>query len=257
LAALFRSETYYPQLQTFIKKIYTPQFEILGWKATDGEAPRTGSLRATIISMLGTAGDERILKESYNSFMEYRHDPNESFLDGDMRSVIFECALRHNETIVFDELRRMYKDPNTLPEEQRDCLSVMGRVKDEKRHKDMLEYIFFSKNVRLQDISFPLASLAATSNHGGVATWKFFTTNFDVLRSQMGNTGNIWAACIGLACCGLRTSEDIDSVASFFETHSAGAGEKRLAQSMEVVRTKIARRERDRDNLAEFLNARP
>jgi hypothetical protein len=168
---VFRSEPFFGKFQAFLKQLYSSHMDRLGWDATLSESSRTGSLRATIISVLGTAGDEDILKEAYERFMAFEADPEGAAISGDLQRVVFRCALRYDEDAVFETLKIMYEKQGVFPEEQRNCLIVMGCVNNPKRHASMLDYIFFSGKVRLQDISFPLNSLSGTSDAGGRATW--------------------------------------------------------------------------------------
>jgi aminopeptidase N len=251
LANLFRSEDFYPQFQKFLRKIYSRQMDKLGWESKEGEPQRTGTLRGTIIRMMGLAGDEAVIKESYDRFMAFKQSPDSSPIDGDLRGPIFRCALRHDEATVAVALKQLY-ETSSFPEEQRTCLSVLGCVKDEKLHAEMLRYTLFSGNVRVQDISFPLASLATSSDSGGVATWEFFVANFARLYADLAS-GPMWPALVGFSVRGIVTPELADEADAFFKEHGAGSGDRRLSQAMEIVRTNIRRRECDRDVVREVL----
>jgi hypothetical protein len=170
-----------------LKQLYSSHMDRLGWDATPSESPRTGSLRATIISILGTAGDKDILKEAYERFMAFKADPEGAAIPGDLQHVVFRCALRYDEDAVFEVLQIIYEKQGTFPEEHRNCLNIMGCVKNTKRHTSMLDYIFFSGKVRLQDISFPLNSLSGTSDAGGRATWEYLKTNHLQLHGKLGS----------------------------------------------------------------------
>jgi len=253
LASLIRSEPFFPNLQRFLHRIYAGQMELLGWEASDGESPRTGTLRSTVISMLGVAGDEGICKEAFDRLVAHDKYQDKAPIPGDLRSTVFECALRHDEAAAFEALKRIYEG-STFPEEQRDALSVMGRVKDATRHAEMLQYALLSGSVRLQDIMFPLASLSGTSDEGGKATWTFFKDNYSILHDNFGS-GPMWSNCVGLSVRGLTTRDDLADVESFFNEpcHAIGSAQQRLAKATEIVRVQIERRERDRDSLRNFL----
>ena len=64
LASLYRSESFFPRFQSFIQEIYTKQMGNIGWDAKEGEAQRTGTLRATVINMLAMAGGRERLRRS-------------------------------------------------------------------------------------------------------------------------------------------------------------------------------------------------
>lgn len=247
LVALYRSESFFTKFQSFIKQIYSRQYELLGWEVKANELGRTGTLRATVISMMGKTKDPHIGAKAYELFMANKNDATNSPVTGDLRCVIYRCALRHDEVSVYQSLKEIYES-TSFPEEQRDCLSIMGCVQDPKLHRDMLDYTFCSGKVRSQDIATPLSTLASASIPGGRATWEYFQQHYDTLRSRYIN-GPLWAICVGLCCSGMSGSlSEADEVEEYFQSpgREPGPAEKRLSQTLEVLRTKVARRERDR-----------
>jgi aminopeptidase N len=257
LASLSRSESFFPSLQRMLKQLYQSHYKRLGWDAKEGESSRIGTIRATIIGMMGLAGDDEVNEIAYKKFLAYKANPALSSLHGDLKGIVFRCALRHDEATVYAALKDLYENSNALPEEKRECLVVMSRVKDMSRHSEILKYIFFSDKVRLQDMLFPLGSLSSSSDEGGQATWKFFCDNYTRLRSRFGNS-IMWGSCVGLCCRGLQTFEDAQAVERFFDErtshHSIGSAKRRLEQALEIVKTRAARRQRDRDALADYLS---
>ena len=150
LASLYRSEAFYPKFQEMLGKLYTRQYHLLGWEASPTESARTGTLRGTILSMMGVAKDPAVLQEGYRRFMDLTKASSlEGQVSGDIQGVLFRLALRHDEATVFRALQKIYEEQDSLsPETQRDCLVVMGCVQDSKLHVEMLDYIFFSGKVR-------------------------------------------------------------------------------------------------------------
>jgi len=246
---VFRSEPFYPKVQAFLKKLYSRQIQVLGWDTKEGEEARTGTLRSTVISMLGVARDPDALKEAFDRFMAYKKDPDS--IPGDLRLTIFRCAMEHDEATTFAALKEIYES-TPFPEEQRNCLTAMGTVRNADRHSEMFDYVFNSGKVRLQDISMPLGSLAGTTDEGGRAAWKYFCDNHKDLYSRFGS-GPVWSACVALSCRGLTTLEEAAKVDEFFSTRDLGSAKRRLSQALEVVRTKAKRRERDRAAMEEYF----
>lgn len=255
LTSLFRSEAWFPLLQTFLRNIYSRQMETLGWDAKPGEAPRVGTLRATVLGMMSKSGDPIIAREAFERLMAYEQNSTEAFIPGDMQEALFRCALKHDEATAFEALLSIYERA-ALPEEKRNTLSSLGCVKDPKRHADLLDYVFFSGKVRLQDVCFPLGSLSGSTDDGGRATWLYFKSNFARLHQLLGS-GPMWASCVGLCCRGLRTTDDVADVERFFSdpVSPAGSALRRLTQAIEFVNVQINRRDRDRASVEEFLRS--
>ncbi|GAX26976.1 aminopeptidase 2 [Fistulifera solaris] len=254
LISIYRSEGFFPKFQKFIARLCSRQLESLGWDSEPGENARTGTLRARVIGLMGLSGDTGVMKKAYEVFSAYTSDPKGSPIPGDLQGAIFRCALRYEEKTVFDGLRKIYEGPGASPEEKRECLMVMGKVKDTELRQKMMDYVFWSGFVRLQDITFALSSLATSDDDGGVAVWNFFQLNYAELSTKIGMGSNTWSACVGLSVSGLTTIEAANEVEAFFEKHPAGSATRRLEQGLEVVRSKIMRRERDREALTIFLD---
>jgi aminopeptidase 2 len=257
LEELYRSEPFYPNFQKMLLHIYKKQMIALGWEEDPEESPRTATLRSTVLRMLGIAEDDDVINESYRRFKAYMEHPDETTnMSGDLRQVIFRNSLRKNEEEVYITLK-MHYERSTFPEEQRNCLTAMSCVRDMDRHRDMLEYVLFSGQVRDQDIAFPLNALVTSSDEGGRACWNTLKNDFEKLQSEFSGGGPVWGTMIGLMCRGLRTSEEADEVEAFFSDpdHSPSSGRMRLSQALEVVRVKAKRLERNKDQIAEFLLA--
>ena len=255
LASLFRSETFFPKIQAFLRNTYSKQHKRLGWKSQPDEPSRTGTLRATVIQLLGVAGDKEVLQKAFDMFMAYKKSPVGCPIEGDLRKAIFRCALRHDEAAVLQGLKEISEKKDTSPELKRNCLIVMGSVKDMERHREVLDYVFWSGHVRLQDFAFPLGALSAGSDDGGLAVWKYFKTNYSRLQARLGEGSTLWSSCVGLAVRGLTKSEHADEVEAFFSGRSPGSAKRRLDQSLEIVRTRITRKERDRESVAAFFES--
>jgi ERAP1-like C-terminal domain len=245
---------FFGKFQMFLSKLYTKQYNTLGWEAKTDESGRTGTLRATIISMMGKAGTLDVDKKAFELFQASISDPINSPINGDLRGTIYRSALRYDEQFVYASLKKLFEQ-SSFPEEQRDCLSIMGCVKDPERHRQMLDYVFNSGMVRPQDLATPLSSLASSSDYGGQCVWEYFQANYETLRARY-QSGPIWPVCVGICCSGLSQSlSSADKVEEYFQSPQtpAGSGGKRLKQVLEVLRTKAKRRERDRDVVETYL----
>ena len=256
LASLWKNEKYFPKFQVFLKNIFSKQMTIIGWETLPTDDKRTGSLRSTVISMLGLAADDDVCAESLRLFKSYVTDPVGKALDGDLRTAIFRNALRADEEYTFTELKRIYEG-NSSPDIQRSALLTLGRVKDEKRHREMLEYTLYSGKVRFQDISWVLSGLSSTTNEGGRALWQNFVDDFDNLASTFRSGHVVWGGIVGITARGLKTIEEAKEVEAFFAdpAHPAGAGQRRLNQALEGLRTNAGRLERDRKAVQEYFDA--
>jgi len=183
LASLYKSEPFFAKFQGFLKNIYANQMENIGWDKSQTDDEDTGTLRATIINMMGSTGDTGVLEEALRRFKAFVEDPSTSLVTADVRTAVFRTALRADESLVSADLKRIF-EMSADQGVQRSCLSVLGRVKDSNRHARMLDYVLFSGKVRYQDMSFVLNGLATTTSEGGRRCWDNFVADFPRLASK-------------------------------------------------------------------------
>jgi aminopeptidase N len=255
LASLYKEEPFFAKFQGFLRTIYANQMEKLGWDKRQTDDEDTGTLRATIINMMGLAGDTGVLEEALRRFKTFVEDPSTSLVTADVRTAVFRTALRADESLVSADLKRIF-EMSAEQGIQRSCLSVLGRVKDSSRHAEMLDYVLFSGKVRYQDMAFLLNGLAATTTEGGRRCWENFADNFDRLASKFRQQHVVWGMLLGVTTRGLKTLEEANEAEQFFADpeHPAGAGQRRVAQALEAVRTNAVRLDRDRNAVASFLD---
>ena len=254
MARVFRSEPFYDKLKAYFASLYRNQYKLLGWEAKPGESDRTATLRSTVIQMMGMSGDESVEEEATRLFLDLTSASPSMSVPGDLQQVIFKLALRHDEEKVYGVLKEIFERVEGSPEEKRNALSTMGCVVDPVRHASMLDYVFFSGKVRLQDMTFPLGALSATSDEGGRLTWTFLRDNFSTLQSKYKDSV-MWGNIVGLSCRGLTEAVEADQVEEFFKDRT-GSATRRLSQALEIVRTRAQRRARDREALKRFLEQR-
>ena len=253
-----KDDDFYAGFQSFLHKLYSGHLHRIGWDATPSDATfasssRIGTLRATMIGMLRQAGDSSTLRNSFERFVRYHEDATAHPISGDLQYAIFRAALEYDEERTFAMLKERLAIPrnkNLSPEEEQSCLQVLGCVQSSERRAEVMHYIFKSGEVRLQNVLYPLSSLATTTKEGGKECWLYFQANYDELKSRM---GPMWGGCAGLCCRGLRTLQEATEVEAFFDRHEAGSARRRVAQSLELVRTRAHQRERDRPLLAAFF----
>ena len=211
-----------------------------------------GSLRATIIRVLGIAGSKLVQEESSRRFELFVQD--KATISGDLRGVIFKIAMDVSEKETFAILQSIFEQSN-FPEVQRDCLIAMGRCKNMRRHSEMIEYVLYSGKVRLQDAAFPFVSLSTASNEGGRACWYYVKENYEKLADRFKNSP-FWGSLVAFSCRGLKTMNEIEEVLSFWseECHDAGSGKRRLKQALEAVQTNAQRLKRDSAAVSHYLD---
>ena len=112
-------------------------------------------VHGTNVELLATLPDlfivklqkKEVTKEALRRFNLYLEEREKYAIPGYLQRIIFKTALKEDESFVFEQLKKIYKN-STFPEEQRNCLIVLGNVTDSELHTQMLEFVLFSGEVR-------------------------------------------------------------------------------------------------------------
>ncbi|GLE10911.1 hypothetical protein PINS_up023183 [Pythium insidiosum] len=154
-------------------------------------------------------------------------------LSADLRSVVFSIAAARGDAAHVQQLRTLYEASDFI-EEKLNCLSSIGLIKSIELKREVVEWAL--KNVRSQDIQ------------GHVA---YIKTNWAALNAQYAPNivGRIVLSVIGR----FHSEAHAQEVEQFLATRKHHAYDRLLDAALERIRIKAACVQRDRDNLAQWL----
>src|SRR5205085_1501474 len=95
--------------------------------AVPGESPLDGTLRGTLVRLLGAAGDRAVIAECSRRFEGYLKDPKS--LSGNLRSPVLNIVGRYATRETYDRLHALAKAALTT-EEKRRAYSAMQAARD-------------------------------------------------------------------------------------------------------------------------------
>jgi aminopeptidase 2 len=129
------------------------------------------------------------------------------------------------------------------------ALQSLGYAQDATLVQRTLQ-LALSKDVRDQDVLYAISSLQVHRN-GVEALWQWLQVNWNDLSIRFSSRplGNIIKACIA----GLSTRDQLTSVKAFFDGQDTTAIKMPLAQALETLAIQCAWVERDRSDVAEFM----
>ena len=86
----------------------SPKFQQLGWENRDGDSATTKQLRSSLIGILSTLGDDKVLAEARRRFAASANDPKA--MPPELRRTILGIVARNADTATWDTLRKMAQD---------------------------------------------------------------------------------------------------------------------------------------------------
>jgi len=250
-SSLFREEPCYPEFQRYIRALFAHVMQRLGWDADASKQSDAdeGEFRSTVISRLGFANDQDVIKEAKKRFHAYVGGDS-SALSGDLRRTVFSIEVAYGDAANAKLLQELH-DKSDFAEERGDCLGAMGAVPGAAAKLQVLEWA--TENVRSQDIHYPFASVAS-DRLGAQVAWQFVQDKWGFLANKYS------AMTLGsIACCvvGRFQSDALAvEVEAFMADKDTSGYKRRLEVALEGVRLKNAAFCRDRETLAKWLKER-
>lgn len=112
----------------------------------------------------------------------------------------------------------------------------------------------FSGEVKEQDVYLPISALR-THPEGIEALYGWMTENFDVLAQKFPAGLSMLGSIVSICTSSFTSQKDLDRIQKFFESKSTKGFDQGLAQSKDAIRSKIAWLGRDRQDVAEWVDA--
>jgi puromycin-sensitive aminopeptidase len=233
-----------PALSALVREVVGPSVARMGWEARAGESELERQLRGTLISALGTLGDDRAVQQrAAELYQIYQDEPAKA--DRDVAPALVNILAHAGDERRYDEFKRKFRQAPTPQEEQRYRYSLAGFRRPEllRRTMDMT----LDGQVRTQDAPYLFHSLLLNPACRYEA-WEFMKQNWEQMtRTYPDNT--LPRMCEGII--GLIERED--EVKKFFETHKMRLGGKLIDQHLERLTVAAEFRRREGPKLAATL----
>ncbi|ESO88043.1 hypothetical protein LOTGIDRAFT_204438 [Lottia gigantea] len=250
IAILLQYTDSYPQFQTFIRDLFRPISQKVGWDTKQNESPLIAMLRDLAITKMGRNGDKEILKEATKRFED--HVNGTKVLPADLRKPVYITVLSSANEETFNKMLQVYEEADMQEEKVRISRSL-GSVRDEELIKKVLDFSL-SEKVRSQDSVFVLASVTGTVR-GRQLAWKFVQDKWSELHDRY-KGGFLLSRLVKSTTENFVTEEDAKNVEEFFKANPAPAAERTVQQSCENVRLNARCLERDGKALENWLKSK-
>lgn len=234
----------------WITSSFRPMMAKLGWTPAPGESEETHTLRALVVKLLGSAGqDQETVRQATQLARQYLENPGS--VDASLARTVLEVAARFGDAALFDQyvagMQRMQS-----PEQ----FYNVGRALAEFRDPQLVErtlQLAVSPDTRNQDAPHLIADVMSNPANQAVA-WQWIKGHWSDVEKKitMSSGGEIIAAT--RSSCDAATR---DEVQQFFADHKVPSAERTLHQAVERINSCISYRERQQGNLAGWLDQHP
>jgi puromycin-sensitive aminopeptidase len=215
-----------PLVAAYTRALLAAPFAALGWQPSPTEDDRTGTLRAQLLGLLGTVGDDEAVRAECVT-RQAAAQAGGPALDPDLASTIVAVAATAGGALEYETFLEHFRHPATPQEETRYLYSLVAF-----RDADLAARTFdlARTEVRTQNAPFVVQQLLAHRDHGP-ATWGRVRDNWDDLMIRFPtNTAPRMVDGVRLLC---RDHALADEVRGFFATHPVPGGQRTVDQTIE------------------------
>ena len=199
----------------------------LGWNARSNESDEQKALRASLLNILGAAGDLEAVALARRLVQEYMQQP--SSVDGTLIASAFSVAAENGDTDLFDRFLTALRNSKSSDEYYHYLYALTGF-----RQTQLLERtiaLIDQGAVRHQDYPRFFGALLANPASRDVA-WKYLKEHWTDLAPKVTSFGGAGAvSALGNAC----SVEMHDDVKQFFTDHPAPGAQRAVQQSLERI----------------------
>ena len=235
-----------PALARAVRDVVGPAAARLGWQAAPGEDELTRQLRAMLLGILGTLGeDHEVQARARELYAEWSRDPARA--DRDLMPQLIGILAHTGDHARYQEFKKSFKIARTPQEEQRYLFSLANFRAPELLRQTM--EMTLNSEVRTQNAPFLMHSLLANPVSRYEA-WDFVRKNWEAMVQKYPDSAlpRMCEAVSGL----LDRQEEVNA---FFEQHKPRLGQKIIEQHLERLAVAIAFRDREGRNLAAALSS--
>ncbi|NWQ83739.1 PSA aminopeptidase, partial [Columbina picui] len=125
LSTLLSHTDFYEEIQVFVKDVFSPIGERLGWDPKPGEGHLDALLRGLVLGKLGKAGHKATLEEARRRFKD--HVEGKHILSADLRSPVYVTVLKHGDSTTLDTMLKLHKQAD-MQEEKNRIERVLGAI---------------------------------------------------------------------------------------------------------------------------------
>ena len=227
-----------PVLQRFVRGLVGTKAGEMGWEPADGEDDRSRKLRGTLIAAMGNLGDDGETQARARLVRE-RVESGSGGVDPEVADAALSVVAANGDRGDFDRFLALSDDAET-PQEVVKYLRAAAVVPDRSAVEELFQMVL-DGDVRRQD-AFWVVALMLGGRENGPRVWELMKENWDRLLEQM-------PPSTGRRILDLLPHRSEPEVAADIEAwladHPIRGGEKYADQQIELMKVRVALRERE------------
>jgi aminopeptidase N len=167
--------------QAYGRAVLRPMFDRIGWEAAPSEPADRALLRARLIAVLGSFGDDAIVVEAKRRFAEFVKDP--ASLSTELRGTVTGLAGRYADRTTYDTLLALARKTTNTDERVRYYMAAAS-ARDPALAEETLA-IALTDELPTSLVGRLISEVASLGEHRDLA-WDFVKKNFAALATKQG-----------------------------------------------------------------------
>jgi aminopeptidase N/puromycin-sensitive aminopeptidase len=224
-----------------VREQFAPLAKEVGWKANSEDNDEQKALRASLLGILGSAGDPEAVAAAQRLAQDYLKDT--SSVEGTIIGPALAVAAENGDAALYERLTEAMANARKT-EDYYNFLFALTSFRQPELAQRTLALVDQGK-IRQQDYVRLFPALLAESPAREIA-WDYLKAHWDSLAEKVTTFGGGGAVS---ALGGFCSIEKRDEIKQFFTTHPAPGAERALQQSLERISTCVEFKQLQGENM--------
>jgi aminopeptidase N/puromycin-sensitive aminopeptidase len=213
--------------RAFLLAQFQPLARELGWNTRQGDSDEQKALRASLLGILGGAGDPEAIAAAQSIVRRYMQSPGSA--EGTITDPAFFVAAANGDQAFYDQMSAAVAKPRSV-DEYNHALGSLAQFRQTALLRRTLELVDQNK-IRQQDYPNLFSALLANPSSRDDA-WNYLKAHWEALSEKVTSFGGRGAVS-GLGSGSFCSAPAREDVRQFFAGHRAPGAEGALKQSLE------------------------
>ncbi len=233
------------EYRDFVRQQFAPQAKEVGWNSSANDSDEQKALRASLLGILGEAGDPDAVAAAQKITQAYMKDPNS--VEGTIADPALRVTAENGAAALYDQLSEAM-DRAHGADEYYHYLGALTSFHQPELVKRTLALVDQGK-IRQQDYVRIFPALLSESPGREIA-WDYLKAHLDTLAEKVTSFGGRGAVSALGGFCSAAMHDDIQQ---FFTDHRAPGAERALKQSLERINNCAEFKKRQGDNMEKWM----
>jgi aminopeptidase N/puromycin-sensitive aminopeptidase len=233
------------QYRELVAQQFAPLAKEVGWNAKADDSDEEKALRASLLEILGSAGDRDAVAAARKITQSYIKDPTS--VEGTIVGPALAVAAENGDAVLYEQLAQGMASARST-EDYYHFLFALTSFRQPELAQRTLALVDQGK-IRQQDYVRIFPALLSESPAREIA-WDYLKAHWDSLAEKVTTFGGSGAVS---ALGGFCSIEKRDEIKQFFTEHRAPGAERALQQSLERIGACVEFKQLQSDNMQKFL----